>query len=100
MGLRKTVQAIAMLVSERAEFGSYSRRPLSFTQGVARQWVAEVERFARSAGASHHGETVSPAMPSPRSRASDVVVVVRHCHARFESLQLVSGIARSWQART
>ncbi|MDX6452565.1 MAG: hypothetical protein QOH16_2614 [Gaiellaceae bacterium] len=63
MGLGKTVQAIAMLVSEREELAAngQSADALGPTlvvcpMSVARQWVAEVERFAPGLRVHlHHG---------------------------------------------
>ncbi len=58
MGLGKTVQAIAMIVSEREEFGAEAFGPTIVVcpMSVARQWVAEVERFAPSLRVLlHHG---------------------------------------------
>jgi hypothetical protein len=58
MGLGKTVQAIAMLVSEREEHGRDAFGPTLVVcpMSVARQWVAEVERFAPGLRVHlHHG---------------------------------------------
>ena len=58
MGLGKTVQAIAMLVSEREQFGREAVGPTLVVcpMSVARQWVAEVVRFAPSLRVHlHHG---------------------------------------------
>ena len=63
MGLGKTVQAIAMLLSERAEFGADAFGPTLVVcpMSVARQWVAEIQRFApglrvaRDVGRPHRG---------------------------------------------
>jgi hypothetical protein len=58
MGLGKTVQAIAMLVSEREEHGAEAFGPTLVVcpMSVARQWVAEVERFAPELRVHlHHG---------------------------------------------
>ena len=58
MGLGKTVQAIAMLLSEREEFGREKLGPTLVVcpMSVARQWLAEVERFAPSLRVHlHHG---------------------------------------------
>ena len=58
MGLGKTVQAIAMLVSEREEHGvdAYGPTLVVCPMSVARQWVAEVERFAPGLRVHlHHG---------------------------------------------
>ena len=58
MGLGKTVQAIAMLLSEREEFGARALGPTLVVcpMSVARQWLAEVERFAPSLRVHlHHG---------------------------------------------
>jgi SNF2-related domain/SNF2 Helicase protein/Helicase conserved C-terminal domain len=58
MGLGKTVQAIAMLVSEREELGRDALGPTLVVcpMSVARQWVAEVQRFAPELRVHlHHG---------------------------------------------
>ncbi|MBA3841812.1 MAG: DEAD/DEAH box helicase [Actinobacteria bacterium] len=58
MGLGKTVQAIAMLMSEREQFGRDAMGPTLVVcpMSVARQWLAEVERFAPSLRVHlHHG---------------------------------------------
>jgi SNF2 family DNA or RNA helicase len=58
MGLGKTVQAIAMLVSEREDHGAEAFGPTLVVcpMSVARQWVAEVERFAPGLRVHlHHG---------------------------------------------
>jgi hypothetical protein len=58
MGLGKTVQAIAMLESEREEFGREALGPTLVVcpMSVARQWVAEVKRFAPGLRVHlHHG---------------------------------------------
>jgi hypothetical protein len=58
MGLGKTVQAIAMLVSEREEFGRDTLGPTLVVcpMSVARQWVAEIDRFAPGLRVHlHHG---------------------------------------------
>jgi hypothetical protein len=63
MGLGKTVQAIAMLVSEREELVANGQRADALgptlvvcPMSVARQWVAEVERFAPGLRVHlHHG---------------------------------------------
>jgi hypothetical protein len=58
MGLGKTVQAIAMLESEREELGRDALGPTLVVcpMSVARQWVAEVHRFAPELRVHlHHG---------------------------------------------
>jgi hypothetical protein len=58
MGLGKTVQAIAMLQSEREQFGREAIGPTLVVcpMSVARQWLAEVERFAPGLRVHlHHG---------------------------------------------
>jgi SNF2-related domain/SNF2 Helicase protein/Helicase conserved C-terminal domain len=55
MGLGKTVQAIAMLVSER-EQGAHGPTLVVCPMSVARQWLAETERFAPDLRTYlHHG---------------------------------------------
>ena len=56
MGLGKTVQAIAMLLSERENGAQLGPTLVVCPMSVARQWVAEVERFAPSLRVHlHHG---------------------------------------------
>src|SRR5437868_4121668 len=58
MGLGKTVQAIAMLESEREEHGAEAFGPTLVVcpMSVARQWVAELSRFAPELRVHlHHG---------------------------------------------
>jgi SNF2 family DNA or RNA helicase len=56
MGLGKTVQAIAMLLSEREAGVATGPTLVVCPMSVARQWVAEVERFAPSLRVHlHHG---------------------------------------------
>jgi hypothetical protein len=56
MGLGKTVQAIAMLLSEREAGIATGPTLVVCPMSVARQWVAEVERFAPSLRVHlHHG---------------------------------------------
>jgi SNF2 family DNA or RNA helicase len=94
MGLGKTVQAIAMLVSERAEFGSEAFAPTLVVcpMSVARQWVAEIERFAPGLRVHlHHGPDRLAGEELARvARSSDVVVTSYDIVTRdLESLQLV-----------
>ncbi len=78
MGLGKTVQAIAMLLSEREQFGKDAFGPTLVVcpMSVARQWVHEVERFAPGLRVHlHHGpERLTGAALIEAARASDVVV--------------------------
>jgi hypothetical protein len=78
MGLGKTVQAIAMLVSEREQFGRDTFGPTLVVcpMSVARQWVAELERFAPSLRVHlHHGsDRLADAALAAAARTSDVVV--------------------------
>ncbi|MGH3004263.1 MAG: DEAD/DEAH box helicase [Gaiellaceae bacterium] len=78
MGLGKTVQAIAMLVSEREEYGRDAFGPTLVVcpMSVARQWVAELERFAPSLRVHlHHGsDRLADAALAAAARTSDVVV--------------------------
>ena len=78
MGLGKTVQAIAMLVSEREEHGVDAFGPTLVVcpMSVARQWVAEIHRFAPSLRVLlHHGtERLSGEELAAAARACDVVV--------------------------
>ena len=75
MGLGKTVQAIAMFLSEREEAGAEAFGPTLVVcpMSVARQWVAEIEKFAPSLRVHlHHGsERLSgEELPRPRARAT------------------------------
>ncbi len=78
MGLGKTVQAIAMLVSEREQFGRDALGPTLVVcpMSVARQWVAEIERFAPGLRVLlHHGsDRLAGAEFLARAQESDVVV--------------------------
>jgi hypothetical protein len=78
MGLGKTVQAIAMLVSEREEHGVDAFGPTLVVcpMSVARQWVAEIARFAPGLRVHlHHGtERLSGEEFATAARRSDVVV--------------------------
>ena len=78
MGLGKTVQAIAMLVSEREEAGGEALGPTLVVcpMSVARQWVAEIARFAPSLRVHlHHGpQRLSGEALAEAARAADVVV--------------------------
>ena len=78
MGLGKTVQAIAMLLSEREEHGRDAFGPTLVVcpMSVARQWVAEIMRFAPSLRVHlHHGsERLSGELLASVARKSDVVV--------------------------
>jgi SNF2 family DNA or RNA helicase len=78
MGLGKTVQAIAMLVSEREEHGAEAFGPTLVVcpMSVARQWVAEVERFAPGLRVHlHHGsDRLANEELQRRVREVDVVV--------------------------
>ena len=87
MGLGKTVQAIAMLLSEREEFGRDALGPTLVVcpMSVARQWVAEVERFAPSLRVHlHHGSDrlADEALAQERQRGRRRDHLVRHRHAR------------------
>ncbi|MBA3348097.1 MAG: DEAD/DEAH box helicase, partial [Actinobacteria bacterium] len=76
MGLGKTVQAIAMLVSERADGAEPGPTLVVCPMSVARQWVAEIARFAPDLRVHlHHGmDRLTGAALAARARASDVVV--------------------------
>ena len=78
MGLGKTVQAIAMLLSEREEYGVDAFGPTLVVcpMSVARQWCAEVARFAPSLRVHlHHGsDRLTGDALATVARASDVVV--------------------------
>ena len=86
MGLGKTVQAIAMLLSEREEFGAKLGPTLVVCpMSVARQWLAEVERFAPSLRVHlHHGSDrlADEALLKKLSEVDLVDHLVRHRHAR------------------
>jgi hypothetical protein len=94
MGLGKTVQAIAMFVSEREQFGRDTLGPTLVVcpMSVARQWVAEIERFAPGLRVLlHHGnQRLLGAEFAAAARASDVVVTSYDIATRdVESLQLL-----------
>ncbi len=94
MGLGKTVQAIAMLVSEREQFGRDAFGPTLVVcpMSVARQWVAEIHRFAPGLRVHlHHGaERPAGAAFVETVRACDVVVTSYDIATRdVESLQLL-----------
>jgi hypothetical protein len=94
MGLGKTVQAIAMFMSEREQFGRDALGPTLVVcpMSVARQWVAELQRFAPSLRVHlHHGtERLRGEALAKAARASDVVVTSYDIATRdVESLQLV-----------
>jgi hypothetical protein len=94
MGLGKTVQAIAMIVSEREQFGRDSVGPTLVVcpMSVARQWVAEVHRFAPALRVHlHHGpERLTGAEFARVARESDVVVTSYDIATRdVETLQLL-----------
>ena len=78
MGLGKTVQAIAMLTSEREQFGAEAFGPTLVVcpMSVTRQWAREIERFAPSLRVHlhHGGERLSGAELVEVARSSDVVI--------------------------
>jgi hypothetical protein len=76
MGLGKTVQAIAMLMSEREQGLAVGPTLVVCPMSVARQWVAEVERFAPSLRVHlHHGsDRLSDEALIDAVRKVDVVV--------------------------
>ena len=78
MGLGKTVQAIAMLLSEREEAGAEAFGPTLVVcpMSVARQWVAEIDKFGPSLRTHlHHGsDRLSGELLAAVARESDVVV--------------------------
>ena len=78
MGLGKTVQAIAMLESEREEFGRDAFGPTLVVcpMSVARQWVAEIARFAPGLRVHlHHGsDRLADEALAREAGRSDVVV--------------------------
>jgi superfamily II DNA or RNA helicase len=94
MGLGKTVQAIAMLLSEREQFGRDAIGPTLVVcpMSVARQWVAEIQRFAPSLRVHlHHGsDRLANEALLQRVRAVDVVVTSYDIATRdLDALQLV-----------
>ncbi|HZQ82519.1 MAG TPA: DEAD/DEAH box helicase [Gaiellaceae bacterium] len=94
MGLGKTVQAIAMLLSEREQFGRDALGPTLVVcpMSVARQWVAELERFAPGLRVHlHHGsDRLAGDAFAQVARASDVVVTSYDIATRdVETLQLI-----------
>ena len=94
MGLGKTVQAIAMLLSEREQFGRDAFGPTLVVcpMSVARQWVAELHRFAPGLRVhlQHGTERPQGEAFAGIARASDVVVTSYDIATRdVESLQLL-----------
>jgi hypothetical protein len=94
MGLGKTVQAIAMLLSEREQFGRDALGPTLVVcpMSVARQWVAEVVRFAPSLHVHlHHGsDRLANEELLHKIGETDVVVTSYDIATRdLETLQLV-----------
>ena len=92
MGLGKTVQAIAMFVSEREQFGRDALGPTLVVcpMSVARQWVAEITRFAPGLRVHlHHGaQRVVGAEFERIARGSDVVITSYDLASRdVETLQ-------------
>jgi hypothetical protein len=86
MGLGKTVQAIAMLVSEREEAAPEAVGPTLVVcpMSVARQWVAELARFAPALRVHlHHGlGRLSGEALAEAARRADVVVTSYDIAAR------------------
>ncbi len=86
MGLGKTVQAIAMLLSEREDAGSEAVGPTLVVcpMSVARQWVAELARFAPSLRVHlHHGlGRLTGEALAGAARGADVVVTSYDIAAR------------------
>jgi SNF2-related domain/SNF2 Helicase protein/Helicase conserved C-terminal domain len=78
MGLGKTVQAIAMIASEREEAGAEAFGPTLVVcpMSVARQWVAEVHRFAPGLRVHlHHGsDRLANEELHRKANAVDVIV--------------------------
>ena len=100
MGLGKTVQAIAMIVSEREQFGREALGPTLVVcpMSVARQWVHGVERFAPGLRVLLHHGTDRLAGDAFAARAADTDVVVTSYDIAtrdIETLQLVRGTACS-----
>ena len=83
MGLGKTVQAIAMLASER-EDGEIGPTLVVCPMSVVAQWEAELERFAPSLRVHRHHGSVRLSGPelADAARASDVVVTSYDIAAR------------------
>ena len=94
MGLGKTVQAIAMLVSEREQFGRDALGPTLVVcpMSVARQWVAEIRRFAPGLRVHlHHGsDRLTGRAFAAQAEQCDVVVTSYDIASRdVETLQLL-----------
>jgi SNF2 family DNA or RNA helicase len=94
MGLGKTVQAIAMLTSEREQFGAEAFGPTLVVcpMSVTRQWAREIERFAPSLRVHlhHGGERLTGAELVEVARSSDVVITSYDIATRdIETLSLV-----------
>jgi len=94
MGLGKTVQAIAMLLSEREQFGRDALGPTLVVcpMSVARQWVAEISRFAPGLRVHlHHGaDRLTGRTFAAEAERCDVVVTSYDIATRdVETLQLL-----------
>ena len=94
MGLGKTVQAIAMLCSERDQFGRDALGPTLVVcpMSVARQWVAEIQRFAPGLRVHlHHGaDRLTGRAFAAAAEQCDVVVTSYDIATRdVETLQLL-----------
>ncbi|MDX6411291.1 MAG: hypothetical protein QOE91_807 [Gaiellaceae bacterium] len=78
MGLGTTVQASAMLVSEREQFGPGVLGPTLVVcpMSVVKQWAAEIEKFAPALRVHlhHGGDRLSGAAFAAAAQSSDVVV--------------------------
>jgi SNF2 family DNA or RNA helicase len=95
MGLGKTVQAIAMLVSEREELGRETLGPTLVVcpMSVARQWLAEIARFAPGLRVHlHHGsDRLADAALLGAVSVTDVVITSYDIAARdVETLSRVA----------
>jgi SNF2 family DNA or RNA helicase len=84
MGLGKTVQAIAMLCSEREDGGDVGPTLVVAPMSVVKQWGRELERFAPSLQVHiHHGNTrLHGERLAAAVRRSDVVVTSYDLAAR------------------
>jgi hypothetical protein len=94
MGLGKTVQAIAMLVSEREEHGADAFGPTLVVcpMSVARQWVAEVERFAPGLRVHLHHGSDRLANEELQRKVREVDVVVTSYDIATRDVEVLAGV--------
>jgi hypothetical protein len=94
MGLGKTVQAIAMLVSEREDHRAEAFGPTLVVcpMSVARQWVAEVERFAPDLRVHLHHGSDRLANEELQRKVREVDVVVTSYDIATRDVDVLAGV--------